>query len=198
MDTQEPMMSEGDQGADAAGDEAGEGPEDDVDENAQFEITVDAGRLQPPLQGELRDGCHRTATFPHLRLNKVNEHKQVARARERAGHRGQLRDLYINGLASLPQDLPGDGLPPEPNWDEGKYARGSVVDAGGGRRSSSYSTRSSIHILRQTGLGHLECARGARLRLAQLCCSNSSHYSLMSIELIRDRAVFTTGHRRHA
>ena len=108
---------EGDQEADAAGDEAGEGPEDDVDENAQFEITVD-GTPQTVSLGELRDGYIRTATF-HSRLNKVNEHKQVVE--QENARVSQLRDLYINGLGFLDQDLQAMA-PPEPNWDE-EYAR---------------------------------------------------------------------------
>jgi hypothetical protein len=98
--------------AQAAGDEAGEGAEDDIDENAQFEITVD-GAPQTVSLGELRDGYIRTATF-HSRLNKVNEHRQVVE--QENARVSQLRDLYINGLGFLDQDLQALA-PPEPDWD---------------------------------------------------------------------------------
>jgi hypothetical protein len=99
--------------ADAAGDE-----EDDADlENAQFEITVD-GTPQTVSLGELRDGYIRTATF-HSRLNKVNEHKQAV---DQENMRvGQMRDLYINGLTALDQDLQALA-PQEPDWDA-EYAK---------------------------------------------------------------------------
>ncbi len=100
--------------AEAAGDEAGE---DDVDEDAQFEITVD-GTPQTVSLGELRDGYIRTATF-HSRLNKANEIRaQVDQENTRVG---QMRDLYINGLSMLDQDLQAMA-PQEPNWDE-EYAK---------------------------------------------------------------------------
>ena len=98
--------------ADAAGDEEGEGLE-----NAQFEITVD-GEPQTVSLGELRDGYIRTATF-HSRLNKVNESKQAV---EQENQRvGQMRDLYINGLTALDQDLQALS-PAEPDWDR-EYER---------------------------------------------------------------------------
>ena len=98
--------------AQAASDEAGEGAEDDIDEGTQFEITVD-GSPQTVSLGELRDGYIRTATF-HSRLNKVNEHKQAV---DQEGQRvTQLRDLYINGLTFLDQDLQALA-PAEPDWD---------------------------------------------------------------------------------
>ena len=103
----------GDGEAQAAGDEAGEGAEGDVDEDAQFEITVD-GTPQTVSLGELRDGYIRTATF-HSRLNKTNEYKaQVDQENQRVV---QMRDLYINGLTALDQDLQALA-PAEPNWDE--------------------------------------------------------------------------------
>lgn len=102
--------------ADAAGDETDE--DDDADlENAQFEITVD-GTPQTVSLGELRDGYIRTATF-HSRLNKVNEHKQqVDQENTRVA---QMRDLYINGLTALDQDLQALA-PQEPDWDT-EYAK---------------------------------------------------------------------------
>lgn len=99
--------------AQAAGDEAGEGAEDDIDEDAQFEITVD-GSPQTVSLGELRDGYIRTATF-HSRLNKVNEHRQAV---EQENTRvNQMRDLYINGLTVLDQEISGM-MPQEPDWDK--------------------------------------------------------------------------------
>ena len=103
----------GDQEADAAGDEAGE---DDL-ENSQFEITVDGSPTVVSL-GELRDGYIRTATF-HSRLNKVNEHKQAVDHENRRV--SEMRDLYINGLTYLDQDLQ-QLAPAEPDWDA-EYAR---------------------------------------------------------------------------
>ncbi len=97
----------------AARDEAGE---DDL-ENSQFEITVD-GEPQTVSLGELRDGYIRTATF-HSRLNKVNEHK--AAIDQENMRVGQMRDLYINGLAFLDQDLQALA-PQEPDWDK-EYER---------------------------------------------------------------------------
>jgi hypothetical protein len=104
--------------ADAAGDEAGEGESGDDDlENSQFEITVD-GTPQTVSLGELRDGYIRTATF-HSRLNKVNERKQeVDQENARVV---QMRDLYINGLYALDQDLQALA-PTEPDWDK-EYER---------------------------------------------------------------------------
>jgi hypothetical protein len=100
--------------ADAAGDEEG----DDLDlENSQFEITVD-GTPQTVSLGELRDGYIRTATF-HSRLNKVNEHKQAVDLENQRV--GQLRDLYINGLTYLDQDIQALS-PAEPDWDV-EYAK---------------------------------------------------------------------------
>ena len=105
---------QGDEETRAAGDEAGEGEQgDDELENSQFEITVD-GTPQTVSLGELRDGYIRTATF-HSRLNKVNERKQeVDQENARVI---QMRDIYINGLAALDQDLQALA-PTEPNWDE--------------------------------------------------------------------------------
>jgi hypothetical protein len=101
---------EADAEADAAGDE-GEG--EDADENAQYEITVD-GEPQTVSLGELRDGYIRTATF-HSRLNKVNEHRQVV---EQENQRvSQMRDLYINGLQYLDEDIRLLS-PQEPDWDK--------------------------------------------------------------------------------
>jgi hypothetical protein len=52
-------------------------------------------------------------------LNKVNEHKQVV---DQENQRvSQMRDLYINGLQNLDEDIRGV-TPPEPNWDE-EYAK---------------------------------------------------------------------------
>lgn len=114
---------QGDGEAKSAGDEEGadegaEGATDDADlENAQFEITVD-GEPQTVTLGELRDGYIRTATF-HSRLNKVAEHKHAV---EQENVRvGQLRDLYINGLKFLDEDLQALS-PPEPDWDA-EFAR---------------------------------------------------------------------------
>ncbi len=104
---------QGDEEADAAGDEAGE---DDL-ENSQFEITVDGTPTVVSL-GELRDGYIRTATF-HSRLNKVNEHKQAVD--QESARVTQLRDLYINGLGALDQDLQALA-PAEPDWDR-EYER---------------------------------------------------------------------------
>jgi len=66
---------QGDDEAQAAGDEEGseEGTEDL--EKAQFEITVDGAPTTVTL-GELRDGYIRTATF-HSRLNKVQEQRNA-------------------------------------------------------------------------------------------------------------------------
>lgn len=91
--------------ADAAGDEA--------DEEAEYEITVD-GEPQTVTLGELRDGYIRTATF-HSRLNKVNEHRQAVE--QEAQRVGQLRDIYINGLQYLDEDIRGI-TPQEPDWDK--------------------------------------------------------------------------------
>jgi hypothetical protein len=92
--------------ADAAGDEEG-------DEDAQYEITVDGESHQVSL-GEMRDGYIRTATF-HSRLNKVNEHRQVV---EQENQRvSQMRDLYINGLTALDHDM-SLMFPAEPDWDK--------------------------------------------------------------------------------
>jgi hypothetical protein len=102
----------GDAQADAAVDEASADEGEDADENAQYEITVD-GEPQTVTLGELRDGYIRTATF-HSRLNKVNEHKQVI---EQENQRvSQMRDLYINGLQYLDEDIRGL-TPQEPDWD---------------------------------------------------------------------------------
>jgi hypothetical protein len=95
--------------AEAAGDEA--------DEEAQYEITVDGEPTVVSL-GELRDGYIRTATF-HSRLNKVNEHKQAVDHENRRV--SEMRDLYINGLTFLDQDLQALS-PAEPDWDA-EYAR---------------------------------------------------------------------------
>ena len=99
----------GDEEADAAGDEA--------DEEAQYEITVDGAPTVVSL-GELRDGYIRTATF-HSRLNKVNEHKQAVDLENRRV--SEMRDLYINGLTALDQDLQ-QLSPAEPDWDR-EYER---------------------------------------------------------------------------
>jgi hypothetical protein len=99
--------------AQAAGDEASEGAEDDIDEDAQFEITVD-GAPQTVSLGELRDGYIRTATF-HSRLNKVNEHKQAVE--QENARVSQMRDLYINGLTVLDHEISGM-MPQEPDWDK--------------------------------------------------------------------------------
>ena len=110
--------------AEAAGDEeaadesdvdrrAEDQDEDAVDEGAQYEITVD-GTPQTVSLGELRDGYIRTATF-HSRLNKVNEHKQAVE--QENARVTQLRDLYINGLTYLDQDIQALA-PPEPDWDK--------------------------------------------------------------------------------
>ena len=93
------------QDAEAAGDEA--------DEDAEYEITVD-GETHHVTLGEMRDGYIRTSTF-HSRLNKVNEHRAaVDQENQRVG---QLRDLYINGLAALDHDIT-NMLPAEPDWDK--------------------------------------------------------------------------------
>jgi hypothetical protein len=113
------------QGADAeaAGDEAGaaeanaQDAEDESAENAEYEITVD-GEPQTVTLGELRDGYIRTATF-HSRINKVREHK-LAVEQENA-RVNQLRDIYVQGLQNLDQDLQAMA-PAEPNWDE-EYAK---------------------------------------------------------------------------
>ncbi len=93
--------------AEAAGDEEGE-PEDQ-----DYEITVD-GETHHVSLGEMRDGYIRTATFHH-RLNKTNEYKaQVDQENQRVG---QLRDIYVNGLTALDQDLQALALP-EPDWEK--------------------------------------------------------------------------------
>ena len=123
-----------DSDAQAAGDEAGEGAEDDIDENAQFEITVD-GSPQTVSLGELRDGYIRTATF-HSRLNKVQEHKQAVE--QENARVGQLRDLYINGLGALDQDLQALA-PAEPDWDA-EYNRDPLAAR---RRQKEYQAYNS-------------------------------------------------------
>jgi hypothetical protein len=101
------------QDAEAAGDEA--------DEDAQYEITIDGEPATVSL-GELRDGYIRTATF-HSRLNKVNEHRAVV---EQENQRvGQMRDLYINGLSALDEDIRGI-TPQEPDWDK-EYAENPLT-----------------------------------------------------------------------
>lgn len=111
----------------SAGDEEGadEGAEEtagDEDlENAQFEITVD-GEPQTVSLGELRDGYIRTATF-HSRLNKVNEHK--AQVEQESTRVTQLRDLYINGLKYLDEDIQAL-TPAEPDWDQ-EYAKDALA-----------------------------------------------------------------------
>jgi len=111
----------------AASDDDREAPDndaDEVDEEAQYEITVD-GEPQTVSLGELRDGYIRTATF-HSRLNKVNEHRQaVDQEHTRVS---QLRDIYVNGLSALDEDIRAL-TPVEPDWDV-EYAR----DALGARR----------------------------------------------------------------
>ena len=107
MDTKEPTDEP--EGEDAEAAAAG----DEVDEDAQYEITVD-GETHHVSLGEMRDGYIRTATF-HSRLNKVNEHKQVV---EQENQRvGQMRDLYINGLTALDHDM-SLMFPAEPDWDK--------------------------------------------------------------------------------
>ena len=99
--------------ADAAGDEEDGDEGGDVDEDAQYEITVD-GETHHVTLGEMRDGYIRTSTF-HSRLNKVNEHRAaVDQENQRVG---QLRDLYINGLTALDYDIT-NMLPAEPDWDK--------------------------------------------------------------------------------
>src|SRR4029077_8534168 len=93
--------------------EDAEAANDEVDEDAQYEITVD-GEPQTVSLGELRDGYIRTATF-HSRLNKVNEHKQAVEVENQRV--SQMRDLYINGLQYLDEDIRGL-TPPEPDWDK--------------------------------------------------------------------------------
>ena len=102
-------------GDEGAGEEAGgeHDAADEVDENSQYEITVDGETHQVSL-GEMRDGYIRTATF-HSRLNKVNEHKQAVE--QENARVTQLRDLYINGLTYLDQDIQALA-PPEPDWDK--------------------------------------------------------------------------------
>lgn len=100
-----------DDGHPGAENEPEESDEGDL-ENAQFEITVD-GEPQTVSLGELRDGYIRTATF-HSRLNKVNEHRQAVE--QENARVAQLRDLYINGLTFLDQDLQALA-PQEPDWD---------------------------------------------------------------------------------
>jgi hypothetical protein len=104
---------DGHAGADAEskGEDA-EAADDEVDEDAQYEITVD-GEPQTVSLGELRDGYIRTATF-HSRLNKVNEHKQAVEVENQRV--SQMRDLYINGLQYLDEDIRGL-TPAEPDWD---------------------------------------------------------------------------------
>ena len=94
--------------AEAAGDEAGE-----VDEDQEYEITVD-GETHHVSLGEMRDGYIRTATF-HSRLNKVNESRAAVDLESQRVV--QLRDLYINGLAALDQDI-NALAPAEPDWDK--------------------------------------------------------------------------------
>jgi hypothetical protein len=105
---------DGHAGADAEskGEDA-EAADNEVDEDAQYEITVD-GEPQTVSLGELRDGYIRTATF-HSRLNKVNEHKQAVEVENQRV--SQMRDLYINGLQYLDEDIRGL-TPPEPDWDK--------------------------------------------------------------------------------
>ena len=90
--------------AEAAGDEEGEEP--------QYEITVDGTPTTVSL-GELRDGYIRTATF-HSRLNKVNEGRAVVE--QENARVTQLRDLYVQGLQFLDEDLRGI-MPVEPDWE---------------------------------------------------------------------------------
>ena len=107
----------------AAGDddrEASDRDADEVDEEAQYEITVD-GAPQTVSLGELRDGYIRTATF-HSRLNKVNEHKQAVD--QEHARVSQLRDIYVNGLAALDEDIRAL-TPQEPDWDA-EYARDAL------------------------------------------------------------------------
>ena len=101
--------------------EDAEAADDEADEDAQYEITVDGETHQVSL-GEMRDGYIRTATF-HSRLNKVNEHRQAV---EQENQRvAQMRDLYINGLTALDQDISGL-LAPEPDWDK-EYERNPIA-----------------------------------------------------------------------
>ena len=103
-----------DESQDAEADAAGDEESEDGDlENAQFEITVD-GEPQTVSLGELRDGYIRTATF-HSRLNKVNEHRQAVD--QENARVAQMRDIYIQGLTNLDQDLQAL-VPPEPDWDK--------------------------------------------------------------------------------
>jgi hypothetical protein len=95
-----------DAAADAAGDEEGE------DDEPQYEITVD-GQPTTVSLGELRDGYIRTATF-HSRLNKVNEGRAVVE--QENARVTQLRDLYVQGLQFLDEDLRGI-MPVEPDWE---------------------------------------------------------------------------------
>jgi hypothetical protein len=94
---------------------------DEVDEDAQYEITVDGEPTTVSL-GELRDGYIRTATL-HSRLNKVNEHRAVV---EQENQRvTQMRDLYINGLSALDEDIRAV-TPQEPDWDT-EYAANPIA-----------------------------------------------------------------------
>jgi hypothetical protein len=98
---------------DEPGGQEAEAADDEADEEAEYEITVD-GEPQTVTLGELRDGYIRTATF-HSRLNKVNEHRAVV---EQENQRvAQMRDLYINGLQNLDEDIRGI-TPQEPDWDK--------------------------------------------------------------------------------
>lgn len=117
--------------AEAAGDEAGE---DDL-ENSQFEITVD-GEPQTVSLGELRDGYIRTATF-HSRLNKVAEHK--AAVEQENTRVAQMRDIYINGLQFLDQDLQALA-PAEPNWDA-EYDRDPIAARRKQKEFQAYSNK---------------------------------------------------------
>ena len=112
----------------------------------------------------MRDGYIRTATF-HSRLNKVNESRAaVDQENQRVV---QLRDLYINGLTALDQDI-NALAPAEPDWDkefelnpqaahrkQKEYQR--VLPEACGRSGES------------AGLGAAECARGARPCVGALC-----------------------------
>ena len=134
--------------------EDAEAADDEADENAQYEITVDGETHQVSL-GEMRDGYIRTATF-HSRLNKVNEHRQAV---EQENQRvAQMRDLYINGLTALDQDISGL-LPAEPDWDK-EYERNPLAARAAAKRVSEHLHEAEPDPS-ESGLGAAERARRA-------------------------------------
>lgn len=100
-----------------AGDDVDAAPGDGAEEGPSYEITVDGEPATVSLR-ELQSGYIREATF-HSRLNKVSEQRNlVDQENQRVS---QMRDIFIQGLTFLDEDLRGMAEP-EPNWDE-EYAK---------------------------------------------------------------------------